>query len=619
MKNKKKKQNSVIKNICIVYAAMFKRYPTAPFLVILSILVSVAMPFLTTLTPSLAIAGISSGDVKTFLIYSIAAVTGFCVLSALKGFCNARMMAKHTYTRIGVFMMDFFKKTIMTDYLNIEPQPKQKLMGKAVSAVNSDWEGAQNLSRLGLEMIIILCGITVYGTAIFMLDWKILLVMIGMFTGDIILRNYAIKYGDEHREDFTEVYRKINYLERNSLNVSAGKDIRIYQLQGWFHEKFNELIKKSKRFRLRYQLNWYWPTISDCFFNFLRDFLAYSLLIRQVLTGQISIAEFTLYIGIIAGFCEWIYDVSENMAYLKESSHNFNAYNEFMSQKDFFEHDTDNNMQVSEGKLVSSQNERPPEIEFRNVGFTYEGGDKAVLKNLNFKIQAGEKIALVGNNGAGKTTIVKLLCGLYPPTEGQILVDGQSIDEIGIDKYQDKISVLFQDTTPISFSIAENVCGCDFSKIDEERLKTCLEKAGIAEKISTLPKKEKSYITQTLDDSGILLSGGETQKLLLAKAMYKDGSFLILDEPTSALDPLAESRIYEEYNSMAADKTSLFISHRLASTKFCDKIMFLDQGQIVEIGSHEELIKKGGKYREIFDIQSHYYKDSVEEEAANEN
>ena len=609
-KREKKKQNSVIKNILIVYSAMFKRYRSAPALVLLYIIVSVAMPFLTTLTPSLAIAGISSGSIKTFLIYSTAAVTAFCVLTALKGFCNAMMMSKHTYTRIGIFMMNFFKKTILTDYLNIEPQPKQKLMGKAVNAVNSDWEGAQNLSRLGLEMIIILFGITVYGTAIFMLDWKILLVMVGMFTGDILLRNHAIKFGDDHREDFTEVYRKINYLEKNSLSVSAGKDIRIYQMKDWFHSKFDSLIKASKCFRWKYQLKWYWPTVSDTFFNSLRDVLAYSLLIRQVLIGQISIAEFTLYIGIISGFCEWIYDVSENMAYLKESSHNFNAYNEFMAQKDYFKHTSDNDMQVSEESLVSSQNDRPPEIEFRNVGFTYEGEEKAVLKNLNFKIKAGEKIALVGNNGAGKTTIVKLLCGLYPPTEGEILIDGKTIDEIGIDKYQDKISVLFQDTTPISFSIAENVCGCDLREADPARLKESLEKAGLSQKIQSLPKKEMSYITQTLDDEGIMLSGGETQKLLLAKAMYKDGPFLILDEPTSALDPIAESKIYEEYNSMASDKTSIFISHRLASTKFCDRIMFLDEGQIVETGSHDELIKKGGKYREIFDIRSHYYQEN---------
>ena len=612
-KKEKKKQNGVIKNICIVYSAMFKRYRSAPWLVALYIAVSVAMPFLTTLTPSLAIAGISSGSIKTFLIYSAAAVTSYCVLTALKGFCNAKMMAKHTYTRIGWFMMNFFKKTILTDYLNIEPQPKQKLMGKAVNAVNSDWEGAQNLSRLGLEMIIILFGITVYGTAIFMLDWKILLVMVFMFAGDILLRNHAIKFGDDHREDFTEVYRKINYLETNSLSVSAGKDIRIYQMKDWFHSKFDSLIKASKCFRWKYQLKWYWPTVSDTFFNSLRDIIAYSLLIRQVLAGQISIAEFTLYIGIVSGFSEWIYSVSENMAYLKESSHNFNMYNEFMSQEDFFEHESINNVQVSEGNLVSSRSERPPEIEFKNVGFTYEGSDKPVLKNLNFKINAGEKIALVGNNGAGKTTIVKLLCGLYPPTEGQILVDGKTIDEIGIDKYQDKISVLFQDTTPISFSIAENVCGCDLNQIDKARLDKCLKAAGIYDKIQTLPKKEKSYITQTLEEDGILLSGGETQKLLLAKAMYKDGSFLILDEPTSALDPIAESKIYEEYNSMASDKTSVFISHRLASTKFCDKIMFLDNGQIVESGSHDELIKKGGKYREIFDIQSHYYQENANE------
>ena len=620
MKNErkeKKKQNGVIKNICIVYSAMFKRYRSAPLLVGLYILVSIAMPFLTTLTPSLAIAGISSGSIKTFLIYSGAAVTAFSLLSALKGFCNAKMMGKHTYTRIGFFMMNFFKKTILTDYLNIEPQPKQKLMGKAVNAVNSDWEGAQNLSRLGLEMIIILFGIGIYGTAIFMLDWKILLVMLFMFAGDILLRNHAIKFGDDHREDFTEVYRKINYLETNSLSVSAGKDIRIYQMKDWFHSKFDSLIKASKCFRWKYQLKWYWPTVSDTFFNSLRDIIAYSLLIRQVLAGQISIAEFTLYIGIVSGFCEWIYNVSENMAYLKESSHNFNMYNEFMAQKDFFEHDEVVSIRPSDYSTTEDDN-KAPSIEFRNVGFTYEGSDKPVLKNLNFKIKAGEKIALVGNNGAGKTTIVKLLCGLYPPTEGEILVDGKSISEIGIDKYQDKISVLFQDTTPISFSIAENVCGCDLSQIDEKRLKDCLEKAGIAKKIDSLPKKEKSYITQTLDDDGILLSGGETQKLLLAKAMYKDGPFLILDEPTSALDPIAESKIYEEYNSMALDKTSVFISHRLASTKFCDRIMFLDKGQIVETGTHDQLIKKGGKYREIFDIQSHYYQEKVNEKSNEE-
>ena len=255
-----------------------------------------------------------------------------------------------------------------------------------------------------------------------------------------------------------------------------------------------------------------------------------------------------------------------------------------------------------------------PSIEFRNVSFTYEGSEKPVLTNVSFKINADEKIALVGNNGAGKTTIVKLLCGLYPPTSGEILIDGKSINDIGVEKYQDMISVLFQDTSPIALSIAENVCGCEPKDVDRKKLQDCLEKAGLLEKVNTLTKKEETYITPILDEKGVVLSGGETQKLLLAKAMYKDGPMLILDEPTSALDPIAESRIYEEYNQLANKKTAVFISHRLASTKFCDRILFLDNGQIVEEGSHDQLMKNGGKYREIFDIQSHYYKEEVSNE-----
>ena len=206
------------------------------------------------------------------------------------------------------------------------------------------------------------------------------------------------------------------------------------------------------------------------------------------------------------------------------------------------------------------------------------------------------------------------MCGLYPPTSGEILIDGKSINDIGVEKYQDMISVLFQDTSPIALSIAENVCGCEPQDADKKKLQECLKKAGLLEKVNTLAKKEETYITQTLDEKGVVLSGGETQKLLLAKAMYKDGPMLILDEPTSALDPIAESRIYEEYNQLADKKTAVFISHRLASTKFCDRILFLDGGQIVEEGSHDQLMKNGGKYREIFDIQSHYYKEEVSNE-----
>lgn len=611
MKNaEKKKRNSIFKNAFIVYKAMFKRYPAAIPLVLIYIVISVSLPFINTLIPAMAIKGITSGSVKVFLNYIGITVLSMCVFSGIKIFCEKKMQLKHTYTRISVFMLDFIKKAINTDYLNIEPQPKQKIMGKGIQGVNGNYEGAERVSTLTLEFIVIILGIFSYGTVIFILDWRILSITLGMFVADILIRNHAVKYGDSHRESFSEPWRKMQYYERNSMNISAGKDIRIFGLKKLFDHHFDSMIRIYKKFRYNYQLRWYYPTISDTAFNCTRDWLAYTLLIHKVLTGQIDAATFTIYLGIIAGFSFYIYDVSLHFANLRDASHQFNDYHEFMKQKDVFVH--------NDVKEICSL--EAPSIEFRNVSFTYEGSDNPVLKNVSFKIKADEKIALVGNNGAGKTTIVKLLCGLYPPTSGEILIDNKSINDIGVEKYQDMISVLFQDTSPIALSIAENVCGCEPENVDHKKLHDCLEKAGLLAKVNTLSKKEETYITQTLDEKGVVLSGGETQKLLLAKAMYKDGPMLILDEPTSALDPIAESRIYEEYNQMADKKTAVFISHRLASTKFCDRILFLDGGQIVEEGSHDQLMKKGGKYREIFDIQSHYYKEETsEKEASNEN
>ena len=623
MKNAEKvKRNTIFQNAFIVYKAMFKRYPTAIPLVLVYIVISVSLPFINTLIPAMAIKGITSGSVKTFLNYIGITVLAMCAFSGIKIFCEKKMQMKHTYTRISVFMMNFIKKAINTDYLNIEPQPKQKIMGKGVQGVSGNYDGAERVSTLTLEFIVIILGIFSYGTVIFILDWRILTITLGMFVADILIRNHAVKYGDNHRESFSEPWRKMNYYERNSMNISAGKDIRIFGLKKLFDYHFDSMIRIYKRFRYNYQLRWYYPTISDTAFNFARDWLAYVLLIHKVLSGQIDAATFTIYLGIIAGFSFYIYDVSLHFANLRDASHQFNDYHEFMNQKDVFEHSP---IIPALDAGISSRDYRvkpdndtsvAPSIEFRDVSFTYEGSDKPVLKNISFKIAADEKIALVGNNGAGKTTIVKLLCGLYPPTSGEILIDGKSINDIGVEKYQDMISVLFQDTSPIALSIAENVCGCEPEEVDRKKLYDCLDKAGLLAKVKTLPQKEESYITQTLDEKGIVLSGGETQKLLLAKAMYKDGPMLILDEPTSALDPIAESTIYEEYNQLADKKTAVFISHRLASTKFCDRILFLDGGQIVEEGSHEQLMEKGGKYREIFDIQSHYYKEEKSEKEA---
>ena len=600
-----KKENSVFKNIRIALKAWFKRYPSAFVLVPVYLAIRIATPFINTLIPSMAIRSISQGEVKSFVILISLSLLIFTVINAASNIMGTYVQAQRTYTRLAGYTADFAHKTLMTDYQNIEPQKKQKILGKAANSLSSNWRGVEHLMIQTTEFSILTFGILTYGSAVLILDWKILLVTLAMFVFDVTLRNHAIKYSDSKREESSEIWRKKNYIMQKSLNVSAGKDIRIYQLGNWFHKLLCEVVLARGRLEKKLQLRWYFPTVSGTFFNFSRDFIAYSILIKRVLDGQMDIATFTLYLGIISGFTGWIYSLSERFNNIRRSSHEFNDYHAFMNLPD------------KERKHVTSEvspDKRAPEITFKNVSFAYPDVEKNTIQNLDFTIKAGEKIALVGNNGAGKTTVVKLLCGLYDQTQGQILIDGKTIDDIGLDNYQDKISVLFQDTNPMAFTIEENITGLEGGKGDASKLEDCLKKSGLWEKVQSLPQKEKTHITQTFSEDGILLSGGETQKLLLAKAIYKNGSFLILDEPTSALDPLAESKIYEEYNNLAEGKTAVFISHRLASTKFCDRIMFLENGSIVECGSHDELMKKGGKYKEMFDIQAQYYREEVKNE-----
>ena len=612
MKKKNVTENSVIKNIGIALRAWFKRYPSAWLLLPVYLILRIASPFITTLIPSLAIRSISAGNVRIFIILIVLALFVFWILNGASNILGTYVQVQRTYTRLGYFTGLFTHKAVSTDYENIEPQKKQKLLGKAANAIGSNFVGTEKVMTETTELAVIFFGIISYGTAVLVLDWRILLVTFAMFIEDVLLRTYAIKYSDAHREESTEIWRKKNYIKQKSFNVSAGKDIRIYQLGNWFNSLFVEIIKERARLEKKKELVWFYPTLSGMFFNFARNILAYAILIKKVLDGSMDVATFTLYIGLLEGFTNWIYTLSQRFNDLRKASHEFNDLHEFLNLPERDRTCKDEN-EVAAKEDLDKLNSQPPEIAFHNVSFAYPDVEKNTIQNLDFSIKAGEKIALVGNNGAGKTTIVKLLTGLYHQTSGEILINGKSIDQLGLEKYQDNISVLFQDTNPMAFTVMENVSGVEEAETDKKKMWNSLETAGLKEKIDSLAQKEKTYITQNFSPDGILLSGGETQKLLFAKAIYKNGNFLILDEPTSALDPIAESKIYEEYNNLAAGKTAVFISHRLASTKFCDRIFFLENGTIIESGSHDELMAKGGKYKEMFDIQSQYYKEDTED------
>ena len=245
------------------------------------------------------------------------------------------------------------------------------------------------------------------------------------------------------------------------------------------------------------------------------------------------------------------------------------------------------------------------EIEFNNVSFKYPKNDNYALKHINLKISNGEKLAVVGRNGSGKTTFIKLLCRLYDVDEGEILINGINIKEYTRDSLNNLYSVVFQDYKILSLTVADNISASD--ECDNAKLYSALEKANIKARIEAMPQKEKTYLYKDLDKSGVEISGGEAQKLALARALYKDSPIVILDEPTAALDPIAENEIYSRFNSFVENKTAIYISHRLSSCAFCDRIAVFDNAELVETGTHNELISANGRYAELWNAQASYY------------
>jgi ABC-type multidrug transport system fused ATPase/permease subunit len=328
----------------------------------------------------------------------------------------------------------------------------------------------------------------------------------------------------------------------------------------------------------------------------LRDSVAYFLLIRMLLSNTIELGDFVLTFAAVGTFSTWISGILEYGSSLNRGS------DELGDIRVFF--DLSN---IPRSVNTFEMESTPPEIEFDNVSFTYPGNDAPTLSHVSFLIPAGERFALVGKNGAGKTTIVKLMTGLYTPSEGTVRIGGVDISTLDRSVLFPKMSAVFQDIHLLADSIATNVAQAQ--NVDLDAMWKALEMADFAEKVRSFPLQENTQLVIQVNSDAINLSGGEMQKLAIARALYHDAPVLILDEPTAALDPISEDQVYQKYALLTQGKTSLFISHRLASTRFCDRILLLDGSQIIEEGTHEELLAKNGAYAEMFSIQASYYQE----------
>ncbi|HML47529.1 MAG TPA: ABC transporter ATP-binding protein, partial [Clostridia bacterium] len=402
--------------------------------------------------------------------------------------------------------------------------------------------------------------------------------------------------------------KKQFYLSRVAQDEVAGKDVRLYDMRTWFQTVFEALLSDKWVSTWRVA-TWRLQTrLIGTLTLLLRDGLAYAYLIVLAIRGQMSLADFTLYFGAITGFSAWVTDILTQYNRLLEGNRKVCDLRAYLEMPD---------TPLPADPLPPPPLDTPPSIVFEDVSFGYEPG-KPVLDHVSFCIEAGQRLALVGVNGAGKTTLVKLLCGFYKPWSGRILLGGADIARIPREQLYTAYSAVFQEFPIFPFSLAENVGMTTGDALDKQRVCDCLDAAGLGDFVRSLPQGVEESMLKVYDEDGVVLSGGQQQKLILARALYKAAPVLLLDEPTAALDPIAESALYEAYAAFTRDRTALYISHRLASTRFCDRVILLESGRILEEGTHEALLKAGGAYAKMFETQSRYYRDHPEGGEAHE-
>lgn len=397
-------------------------------------------------------------------------------------------------------------------------------------------------------------------------------------------------------------WRKINYMERATQDFDYAKDIRLFGMKNWLSDKQHEILDEKQSKILHSRNLWMKNAAFSNLIGIISKGAVYAILIYSVIDTDMSIGNFTLFLGLSSTFSSTLTAFLNSLGQFKEQSMKTDDFRSFLDYESELENDT----------VPLPQSGRYT-FEFKNVSYRYKGAEEYALKNLNLTFEAGKRLAVVGLNGAGKTTFIKLLLRLYDVTEGEILLNGVDIRRFKRNEYYTLFAPVFQNVEIFAFPMSENISMKPPCDTDAKLAEKCAVKAGMEEKLNSLSDGIATELLKVIHDDGVDLSGGEKQKLALARALYKNAPVIVLDEPTAALDALAEYSLYKNFDEIIGDKSAIYISHRLSSTRFCDSIAMFKAGEMVEYGTHEELLAKGGAYSEMFNIQAQYYKEGEKE------
>ncbi|HHU28304.1 TPA: ABC transporter ATP-binding protein [bacterium] len=583
-----------MRKLFFLFKMFFKISPMYVIILFLASIFSSFQVFLNVILPKFLVDELlGKQDIqKTIIIASIIVLANVLFIFINKSFDRYNKV-KSLYIENKLLAI-MSKKIMSTKFQYLEDPYYLDLKEKAVFA----WRNQNSLKRaINHSIEIFKAVITLSGLVAILLtlDFIIVGAMVLIVIITLILRALFIKYQLTFVKTIVPINRKYNYYISLANDIRYSKDIKLYEMGDMISDsyyKYNDMVMNEFG-KLYVKDSLIEGSISVI--NSIQTFITYLYIGYKVFVGQIGLGSFTMYVNGASNFSSNFKNLFDNFLGLFQCISYLDPFIEFMHLED---------EEKVEAKHVL---DRPIEkIEFVNVSFKYPKSDKLILDNISFIINKGEKISIVGLNGAGKTTLVKLLCRLYKPDEGEIYVNGINIQDYDYLSYINEISAVFQDYKLFDYSIKDNIITTN--EEDDKKLNGIIDEVGLKDRISELKNGVNTNLNRNFDLEGVELSQGQMQKVAIARSLYKDSSLVILDEPTSALDPLSEADIYQNFNSMVKDKTAIYISHRMSSSVFCDKILVIEEGKVKDYDTHSNLMKKTDSlYYKLFNSQAKNY------------
>lgn len=600
---KRKPKYGMFSCVGYIYRILWKHERRLAFVGIVTVPISLGLAALALYMPSAMIAVLEASDRFSYIALVIA---GVLLAKLLFDIAHCIIHTKISYAEHYVLSwLRDIRRTRKYDrdwYLRYDPEV-DKLDDRALEALGNSRSAGVHFPMEFSEMVTQILKFLLFGSVISLVHPAIILLLALGTAINAMMSRWQRNNARERLDVRNALNKKTSYLTfKMAKDFKYAKEIRMYHMADAIRGRLQELFSLSEKENKKMEHAGLLTSVIGFLVVLLRDGVAYAFLIAKALQGEVDASSFVLYFSAIGAMSGLMSGILGTCNRVLDGALQISDCREELEIPD----------RLNRGQGIPIPR-KPFSIEFKHVSYKYPQGERKVLDHVSFRIEAGEKIALVGLNGAGKTTLTMLMCGLLLPDEGEILLDGHSLMAYNRDEMYSLFSIVPQAYNLLPLSIAQNItAAASDDAIDYEKLDRCLKLSGFDKKVETLARGIHTPLNRRMNPDGIELSGGEAQKLLLARLLYRDPLCLILDEPTAALDPIAEDSIYRKYHEVASAATSVFISHRLASTRFCDRIFLLDGAALAETGTHEELMLRNGKYRELFDVQAKYYRENAD-------